>query len=214
MIGFSAGWRSRPWTPVTIMVVTILGFTRTVAFAQVQYGGTNRWWHVCKLAVLTSKSSVTHGPKEKMLTRICSLRESWFDVLPRLQPTLPFPPTRSYHHKGRWPFIMLLPRLQHMRRFLRGCSDPFWLLRDLQATMLNVSDVLNRFWILATWRNPWRGAQPIHFSAPMAEKDTVRTVSRFYGLLLLCALPLELLEMIRHYGYSRHSLLWRCISAF
>ncbi|KAK4162351.1 hypothetical protein QBC43DRAFT_380020 [Cladorrhinum sp. PSN259] len=51
----------------------------------------------------------------------------------------------------------------------------------------SASDALNRLWIFAAWKNPWRGAQPVRFSAGM------------------------LLEMIQQ--YSRHSLLWRSIPA-
>ncbi|KAK3941536.1 hypothetical protein QBC46DRAFT_430920 [Diplogelasinospora grovesii] len=71
-----------------------------------------------------------------------------------------------------------------------------------QRCSVSASDALSRLWILAAWRDPWRGSPPIHLSAPM---DDIR----FCGLPLLCTLPLELLEMIRH--YSRYSLLWRCI---
>ncbi|KAK4198906.1 hypothetical protein QBC40DRAFT_340954 [Triangularia verruculosa] len=80
-----------------------------------------------------------------------------------------------------------------------------------QQCSVSASAASNRLWILAVWRNPWRGAQPVHLSAPMVDKDTLRTISSFCGLPRLYKLPLELLEMIRQ--YSRHSLLWRCIPA-
>lgn len=80
-----------------------------------------------------------------------------------------------------------------------------------QRCSVSPSGALNRLWVLAAWRNPWRGAQPTHLSAPMVDKDTLRTMSGFCGLPRLYTLPLELLEIIRQ--HSRHSLLWRCIPA-
>ncbi|KAL2021088.1 hypothetical protein VTK56DRAFT_7507 [Thermocarpiscus australiensis] len=80
-----------------------------------------------------------------------------------------------------------------------------------QRCSVGVGNALSRLWILAAWRNPWRAAQPIYFSAPTLDTETLRIVSRFCGLPLLCTLPLELLGMIRQ--YSEHSLLWRCVSA-
>ncbi|KAL2264250.1 hypothetical protein VTK26DRAFT_9026 [Humicola hyalothermophila] len=70
---------------------------------------------------------------------------------------------------------------------------------------------LHRLWILAAWRNPWRGAQPVYLAAPLVDKNTLKRMSGFCGVPRLYTLPLELLEMIRQ--HSRHSLLWRCISA-
>lgn len=78
-----------------------------------------------------------------------------------------------------------------------------------QRCSANASSVLDRLWILAAWRNPWRGAQLLHLPVPMVDKDTLRIISGFCGLPRLYTLPVELLEMIRQ--YSRHSLLWRCI---
>ncbi|KAH8907737.1 hypothetical protein BR93DRAFT_944718 [Coniochaeta sp. PMI_546] len=78
-----------------------------------------------------------------------------------------------------------------------------------QQCSVNISDALDRLWILAAWRNPWRGAYPIHFSVPAGNSARLRTISSFSGLPRLSILPSELLEMIRQ--YSRHSLLWRCV---
>lgn len=72
-------------------------------------------------------------------------------------------------------------------------------------------DALCRLWILAAWRKPWRGAQPINLPRAEIDKDVLRTTARFCGFPLLYKLPAELVEAIR--GYSRHCLLWRCISA-
>ena len=80
-----------------------------------------------------------------------------------------------------------------------------------QRCRVSASDAFSRLGILATWRNLWRGAQPIHISAPALYKDTLKTISLLCGLPLLCTLPLELLETIWY--YSEHSLLWRCIPA-
>ncbi|KAL2185713.1 hypothetical protein L209DRAFT_756953 [Thermothelomyces heterothallicus CBS 203.75] len=76
---------------------------------------------------------------------------------------------------------------------------------------VSASAALNRLWILAAWRSPWRGAQPIYLSVPVVDKDTLKRISGFCGLPRLYTLPLELLEITRQ--YSRHSLLWRCIPA-
>ncbi|KAK4102523.1 hypothetical protein N658DRAFT_566091 [Parathielavia hyrcaniae] len=80
-----------------------------------------------------------------------------------------------------------------------------------QQCSVSASVAMQRLWIVASWRNPWRGARPVHLTAPMVDKDTLGTISGFCGLPRLCTLPLELLEMIRQ--YSEHSLLWRCIPA-
>ncbi|KAK0634028.1 hypothetical protein B0T14DRAFT_508251 [Immersiella caudata] len=80
-----------------------------------------------------------------------------------------------------------------------------------QQCSVSASRALSRLRILAAWRNPWRGAQPIHLSALMLDKETLRTISGFRGLPHLQTLPSELLETIRQ--YSEHSLLWRCIPA-
>ncbi|KAB5572269.1 hypothetical protein GE09DRAFT_1170482 [Coniochaeta sp. 2T2.1] len=79
-----------------------------------------------------------------------------------------------------------------------------------QRCSVGASGALDRLWVLAAWRNPWRGAHPIHLSAPMVDKAILRTISGFCGLQRLYTLPSELLEMIRQ--YSTHSLLWRCVA--
>jgi hypothetical protein len=81
-----------------------------------------------------------------------------------------------------------------------------------QQCWISTSAALDRLWTLAAWRSPWRGAQPISLSAPMVDKDILRTISGFCGLPRLYTLPTELLEMIHQ--HSRHSLLWRCAEAF
>lgn len=88
-------------------------------------------------------------------------------------------------------------------------SDCFEIFR--QQCSVSTSGALDRLWTLAAWRNPWRGAQPIYLSAPIVDKDILRTISGFCGLRRLYTLPSELLEIIRQ--YSRHSLLWRCVPA-
>ena len=90
--------------------------------------------------------------------------------------------------------------------------DCFEIFKQQCSVSASGDDLLNRLWILAAWRNPWRGAQPIHFSTPLVDKDLLITISGFCGLPHLYTLPLELLEMIRQ--LSKHSLLWTCISAF
>ena len=89
--------------------------------------------------------------------------------------------------------------------------DCFGIFKQQRSVSASSDDALNRLWILAAWRNPWRGAKPIHFSAPLVDKDMLMTISGFCGLPRLHTLPLELLETI--WQFSNRSLLWRCISA-
>jgi hypothetical protein len=79
-----------------------------------------------------------------------------------------------------------------------------------QRCSVSASDALSRLWPFAAWASPWRGAQPIHLSAPLVDMGTLGTIARSWGLPLLSTLPLELLEIIRR--YSKHSPLWGFIT--
>ncbi|KAL7916319.1 hypothetical protein GGI35DRAFT_33567 [Trichoderma velutinum] len=87
-----------------------------------------------------------------------------------------------------------------------GCYEVFMhkcLVDDRQA-------LLRRLLVLASWRRPWKEAQPL-FLPSRVDRHTLDAVAGMFGLPQLCGLPVELLEMIR--GYSAHSLFWRSISA-
>ena len=61
---------------------------------------------------------------------------------------------------------------------------------------VDATDALCRLWILAAWRNPWRGALPLHLSSERPDRDMIRRVAHLGGFPLLSHLPLELVERV------------------
>jgi len=73
-------------------------------------------------------------------------------------------------------------------------------------------ETLCRLWLMAVWRNPWKGAQPTFLLNGPPAITAVCYIAEKCGLAQLRWLLLELLYVI--YDYSPHCWLWRYASAF
>lgn len=74
------------------------------------------------------------------------------------------------------------------------------------------ADALDRLWVAAAWRYPWRSAPPVLLSREPASRGAIRKAAEIFDLAPLVPLPQELWGMIQEYS-ENHSF-WRFVSVF
>lgn len=79
-----------------------------------------------------------------------------------------------------------------------------------QASKQAPKRMLDRLWIVSSWRKPWPKAQIAHLTEETIDPLAFSKMAGVSGLPQLCKLPPELVSMIR--DLSHHELLWRSIS--